>query len=223
MKNYLYLILIIIGVTSCQIDEIDVYSSPSFIAFTNPEKDTIEVSFFMLGNLSEYNCPIVVRHTGIPSNEKKKFKVIALTDSTSMKSGYYSIPSSLTFKPMSHLDTFYINLKNYEELKTSKALLCIELQESEHLLLGDRNYRRLYIKVNDNVARPKWWTTDVVNYFLGGYSNTKFRLLLEVVKPDLSIISDSHIRSWALKFKSYLDANPTQDEDGTLMKVTVRT
>lgn len=222
-KLYLIVIIVIIGITSCQIDEIDLYDSPSFISFTQAEKDTMTLSFLLLGNLDEYDCPIVVQHTGIPSNEKKEFKVSLVTKYTDMKSGFYSIPTKLTFKPMSKLDTFYIKLTNYAELKTEKALLCIELEESQQLLLGDRNYRRLYIQINDNVAKPDWWTDDIVKrYFLGTYSDTKFRLLIQVVKPDLSNTSNSYIRSWALQLKNYLDENPTQDEDGSLMTVTVK-
>lgn len=214
--------MIVIGVSSCKIDEIDLYKAPSYIAFTNTEKDTMIVSFFMLGNLTEYDCPIVVRHIGIPSEQEKEFAVSVVSDSTSMKNGSYTLPASLKFQPMSKPDTFYIKLTNYAELQTSHARICIELKETNQLLLGDRNYRRIYIKVNDNVAKPNWWNTNVERYFLGTYSDTKFRLLMQVVKPDLSNTQDAWIRAWALELKNYLDANPTQDEDGSLMSVTVK-
>jgi len=221
MKKFLYLI-IILGVISCQIDEIDLYNSPDYIAFTNAEKDTMVISFFMLGNLDEYYCPIVVQHIGIPSDEDKNFSVSVVQEHTSMKNNSYNIPASLKFQPMSKLDTFYIKLTNYAELQADHAIVCIELEENDQFQLGDRNYRRIYIKVNDNVAKPDWWTTNVERYFLGTYSDTKFRLLMEIVKPDLSNTQDAWIRSWALQLKNYLDSNPTQDEDGSLMSVTVK-
>lgn len=72
------------------------------------------------------------------------------------------------------------------------------------------------------MAKPDWWNNRVVNYYLGTYSDTKFRKLVEVVQPDLSNPSEDWIRSWALEFKSWLDANPIPDENGDPMTVPVR-
>ena len=123
---------------------------------------------------------------------------------------------------MSKLDTFYVKLTNYPELTTASAYLCLELKENAVFKLGDRDYRRIYLKVNDNVARPDWWNSRVENYYLGSYSDLKFRKLVEVVQPDLSNASEDWIRSWALEFKAWLDANPISDENGDPMTVPVR-
>lgn len=220
---YCVLILFLIkGMVGCNIDDIDVYQSDNYISFTNKEQDTVIVSFFMLGNLSEYSWPIEVRYTGIPKETEQSFVVSVVEDKTTLKEGFFDLPDKLNFQPMNKLDTFYVHLTNYPELKEEKALLCLELEENAIFKLGDRNYRRIYLLVNDNVARPDWWTTRVENYFLGTYSDKKFRLLVEVVQPDLSDTSEAWIRSWALEFKDWLDANPTEDENGDPMTVPVR-
>lgn len=222
MRKYVYLLLIFVGVASCDRDDIGVYHSENYISFTNKEKDTVIVSFFMLGNLSECEWPIEIRHTGIPKEEDQGFTLSVVNEKTTLKSGYYSLPTVTTFQPMSKLDTFYVKLTNYPELATTNAYLCLELKENAVFKLGDRDYRRIYLKVNDNVARPDWWNNRVVNYYLGTYSDTKFRKLVEVVQPDLSDASEDWIRSWALEFKNWLDANPIPDENGDPMTVPVR-
>ncbi len=222
MKRYLYLLIIIIGVSACKIDDIKVYDSTSFISFTRTEKDTMIVSFFMLGGLSEYECPIILQHIGIPSLNEKEFSISVVPEHTTMKNGSYILPSTMKFKPMSMYDTLYFKLLNYPELATSEDLICIELNESRDFLMGDRNFRRLFIKVSDMIAQPDWWTAEVITYYLGKYSDTKFKLFVEVVKPDFSEVNISWIRSWALQFKAYLDSHPTLDEDGLLMTITVR-
>ena len=222
MKKYVYLILFFVGVLGCNEREIEVYKAENYISFTNVQQDTMEVSFFLLGNLSEYACPIEIRYTGIPQEVEQEFSVVVLKDETTMKEGYYQLPEKPMFQPMSMLDTFYVNLINYEDLATEKVLLCLELRENAMFKLGDRDYRRIYLQVNDNAAKPEWWDDRVDEYFLGIYSDKKFRLLMQVVQPDLTNVSESWIRAWALEFKDYLDANPTEDEDGSLMTVPVR-
>lgn len=222
MRKYLYLIAIALGLTCCKVDNFQLYDSPNYISFTTKTQDTVEVSFFMLGNLQEYDYPVEVRHTGIPGNDTKEFTVTVNNELSSIKSGMYELPATLTFQPMSKLDTFYIKLTNYAELQSTSAFLCLDLKANSIFELGDRDYRRLVLKINDNVAKPDWWTTTVQNYYLGTYSDKKFRLLMEVVKPDLSNTSDAWIRTWALQLKAYLDVNPTQEDDGTSMTVTVR-
>lgn len=222
LNYYIFILFLWGGIMGCNIDEIAVYQSDNFISFANSEQDSVVVSFFMLGNLQEYLCPIEIRYTGIPKSEDQSFVVSVVEEETTLKREYFDLPENLVFQPMSKLDTFYVYLENYDDLQKDKAVLCLELKENSVFKLGDRNYRRIYLIVNDNVAKPEWWTTRVESYFLGTYSDKKFRLLMEVVQPDLSDTSEAWIRSWALEFKDWLDANPTQDENGDMMTVPVR-
>lgn len=227
MKKIIIPLLIVVALFSCKEETVDLYDAPAYISFTTRQVDTIVVSFFLLGNLSEYNYPIEVRHTGIPENSSKLFEVEVVNDLTTMPSDKMSLPAKLEFQPMSKLDTFYLHLTNFAELTSTTKILCLDLKESNDFQLGDRNYRRLYFKINDNVAQPAWWSSRVVSYFLGAYSDAKFRKLMEVVKPDLSDTSESWIRAWALELKVYLAAkaaegNTVTEDNGDPMTVPVR-
>ncbi len=226
MKKILYLLLITVILINCKTEEVDLYDSPNYISFTNAQQDTIIISFFLLGNLSEYNLPIEVRYTGIPVNHPLEFSIVTVDTSTTMPADKMVLPQP-TFQPMSKLDTLYVKLTNFPELQTATKSLCLELKENTNFLLGDRNHRRIYFLINDNVAKPDWWTFRVENYFLGTYSDAKFRKLMEVVRPDLSKISESWIRTWALEFKIYLAemaaaGTPVTEVDGSLMTVPAR-
>ena len=220
--KYLFIALILIGCVACHVNEIECYQDDNYISFVNKSSDTVVISFFMLGNLTEYRYPIPVRNTGIPQKYPMNFKIAVDARVTSMKEGFYHLPDECLFRPMSHLDTFYIQLKNYPALSSETAVLQLNLLENENFRLGDRDYRSIYLKINDNVVRPDWWTDGVERYYLGSYSEKKFRLLVEVVKPDLTDTKDAWIRSWALEFKEWLSENPTQDESGDLMSVPVK-
>jgi hypothetical protein len=208
-------------------EEVPLYNSPNYISFATRQQDTVILSFFLLGNLSEYDYPVIVRYTGVPVTEPRSFSASIASESTTMPADKIAFPSALLFRPMQMLDTFYVKLTNYAELQTTSKIITIALKENDLFLLGDTNYRTLHVVVNDNVAKPAWWNTRVENYFLGTYSDKKFRELMRIVRPDLSNTSESWIRAWALEFKIYLaqmvEANtPVTEDDGSLMSVPVR-
>jgi hypothetical protein len=226
MKKYI-LFLLMTPLISCETEEVPLYDSPNYISFTTRQRDTVVLSFFLLGNLSEYDYPVVVKYTGIPTSTVQPFVVSIANEATTMPGDKVSLPATLTFKPMQMLDTFYVRLINFTELQSTSKIVTLALHENANFLLGDKNYRTIHVVVNDNVAKPAWWTSRVDNYFLGIYSDKKFRKLMEIVKPDLSDISESWIRAWALEFKIYLAemvaANtPVTEDDGSLMSVPVR-
>ncbi|MDR2129762.1 MAG: DUF4843 domain-containing protein [Odoribacteraceae bacterium] len=227
MKRYLVIFLLTLPFTGCETEEVPLYNSPDYISFAIRQQDTVVLSFFLLGNLSEYDYPVVVRYTGVPVVEPRPFAVSVVNESTTMPGDKVSLPPALAFQPMQMLDTFYVKLVNFAELQTTSKMVTIALQENSHFFLGDKNYRVLHLVVNDNVAKPDWWNARVENYFLGAYSDKKFRKLMEIVHPDLSNTSESWIRAWALEFKIYLAQmaeadTPVTEDDGSLMSVTVR-
>jgi hypothetical protein len=227
MKKYLFIFLLTLLFASCETEEVALYDSSNYISFMTRQQDTVILSFFLLGNLSEYDYPVVVRYTGMPTTTAQPFVVSIMNESTTMPSDKISLPSALTFQPMQAQDTFYVKLTNFAELQTTNKIVTLALHENTHFLLGDKNYRTLHVVVNDNVAKPDWWTSRVVSYFLGDYSDKKFRRLMEVVYPDLSNTSESWIRAWALEFKIYLArmveaGTPETEDDGSLMSVPVR-
>jgi hypothetical protein len=227
MKNYLVISLLFLPFAGCETEEVPLYDASNYISFTTRQQDTVILSFFLLGNLSEYDYPVVVRYTGIPVTTPRPFIASVVSEATTMPGDKISFPPALLFQPMQMLDTFHVKLTNFDGLQATSKTITIALQENDHFLLGDKNYRVLHVVVNDNVARPDWWNSRVENYFLGSYSDKKFRKLMEVVRPDLSDTSESWIRAWALEFKIYLsrmteENTPVTEDDGSLMSVPVR-
>ncbi|MCR9013213.1 MULTISPECIES: DUF4843 domain-containing protein [Gabonibacter] len=228
MKRYLYSLIVLFAFIGCSTDEVEVYQSEGYISFVEKESDTLVVSFFLLGNLQEYDLPVSVRFTGDPYREKQPISLVVNEKKTTMAAQYYDLPQP-EMSAMSHLDTFKIHLKNYPELQTRTDMLCIELKENDAFQLGDRNYRRMYIKINDNVAKPDWWSRNTERYYLGAYSDEKIRELMIAAQPDLTgKVDEGMIRTWALKLKYHLEKRadspegPVTEKDGSLMTVPVK-
>ena len=232
-KIHLLLLTLVLGFASCQEEGFKLYGpgDGSYVSFQNSITDTITFSFFTNG-VSEYDLPVVLRHTGIPEPEGGKGKAysIVIVDSLStMDVTKVRIPDNLTFQPWSALDTAYIHLEKYAYLDQEdengirpEVLLCLEVRGSDELMVGDRDYRRLILKISNDVVQPDWWTGQYDTHLLGPYSKKKFKLLVQVVQPNLSKTpSLQTAQEWALEFKRYLEAQnpPILDEDGEAMYV----
>lgn len=76
------------------------------------------------------------------------------------------------------------------------------------------------------IAKPKWWNSNVVNYYLGKYSDEKYQLFLDKIKVDLTNATDSELRNYSLLFKKYLTdekaaGRTVYEKDGSEMEVAV--
>jgi len=225
-KILIYTILVMFITISCKKEKIDLYSSGNYISFIKSQNDTIVLSFFLMGNLSEVDYPIEVRYTGIPTEEGTSFKVKMDEDSSSYLKTMVSFNEENTFRPMLAIDTFYINFKNYDILKEETKIFTLCLEDNDNFTMGDEEHRKITFKINDYVAKPDWWDSRVDKYFLGEYSELKFRKLMEFVEPDLSLVDMNMIRSWAIDFKIVLDrkieeGTPIMEADGNPMIVPV--
>ena len=226
-KLYSLILVLIVGLYSCKTDEIDTDSDGNYLQFTIAEVDTVEISFLMMGGPASYDYPLVVRHIGMPSATETKAFTIKVVDSlTNIKTGMYELPN-FSFQPWSKLDTFYVNLTNYAELETEYAYLCLELQSNDYFTAGDRDYRRIFLKVHNNVSKPSWWDTNTQKYFLGTYSDARYRALIRALKDrlgeaDFSNTSLANKRTWALECKAWLKDHPeVTDADGSTIVLPV--
>ncbi len=92
---------------------------------------------------------------------------------------------------------------------------------------GPFEFRFANIIFSDMVSKPSWWDDDVTDFYLGEYSEKKFKLFMEVTKVgDLSDSNESEIRSYAIIFKYYLikekeEGRTVYEEDGSEMNVSV--
>jgi len=234
-KIHVLLLTLVLGLMSCQEEGFKLYSpgDDSYVVFQNPETDTIVFSFSAKG-VSEYNQPLVFCLSGTIESEggKAKSYAISIVDSlTTMNKSYVTIPANLIFEPWKALDTVFVHLKRYADLEVEDAngnkkevFLCLELCGNDELQLGDRDYRRVILKISDDLVQPEWWSGAYQTHFFGKYSKKKFKLLIQVAQPDLSVIpSLQTAQEWVLKLKRYLEAQNPQilDEDGEPMLSTI--
>ena len=225
---YLIMIGAICLLYSCSENKIPTYydsTSERFIYFAKSEADSSEISFFSYPGRSEILLPVIVQSTGI-SDKNEAYEIVVRNEFTTAPAETFNIPNELVIKAGEVRDTCLITLKYTPLLDTEKIRLVINVANNENFSVGRTEYRAAVIWFHNIISQPQWWTGSVTSYYLGTYSDKKYRLFLEVVGVDMTGATDSELRHYALIFKSYLNAqkaagNTIEEENGTEMTVAV--
>lgn len=236
---------IILVLTSCEEKGLLVNSNDiAYLRFqNNMTKDTTTVSFKMYNEGEDAVIPIMVSINGAVQQEDLHFNVSTDMERTTLDANLYELPSDCKMRKSLLTDTFYVTLKNAPELKTATKYLAIQVNETENVRQGDRNYSRAIIAVTDRLFKPSWWSVNDAGsednpgnsvdwYYLGEYSETKYQMFLEELKKDDVVFDGKNklvLRKYALKLKNtLLNMNAgkakeewVKDENGQVIEVPV--
>lgn len=227
MKNKIILAAVAAALAmACAKENIPTYDEAAggrYIYFSKAEIDSSDVSFYSYPGQTVIEYPVVVKSTGYSTSEGS-FSVKVLDEYTTAQSGDFSLPEKFTFRPESEVDTFYVKLNYSSKLDKEKVRIVLELDETPDFRLGMTDSRVAIIWFHNNIVKPGWWSSSVTSYYLGTYTEAKYKLFLEVVKVDLDGADNSLIRHYTLVFKKYLEdrkaaGNPALEDDGTEMTV----
>ncbi len=208
--------------TGCNKEDIITYdNSTRYLSFASSQ---VEISFSRFPGESTIQYPVVVESTGYSENDLT-YKISVVADSTTAQSTDYAMPASFTMPAQAVADTFYVSLNYSEKLDTETMRLALKVEANENFLEGETSARMIDIYFNNALAKPAWWTSSVTSYYLGTYSDLKYKYFLQVTKVDLDETANtSIIRHYALIFKAWLaeqDAagNTITEANGTPMTV----
>ena len=110
-------------------------------------------------------------------------------------------------------------------METGTYNLKFSLESNDNFHATQTGFLEAELRVTAQISQPSWWNQNVIDFYLGGYSDKKFRLFSQnIFVGDYGELDDSEKQYYALKFKYWLEDQtpPVEDEDGTLMKVAIQ-
>ena len=225
-KIYLFLgFMIVLG--ACSKDDIKTYSSHNYLQFVKLVTDSSVCSFLAYPNDNELEFPVVVEVIGIPSGQEVEYKITVDEENTSATTANYRLPDKFSIKSGKVCDTCKITFIKTPEISTTALKLMLRLEPTDHFQLGQTECREAIIYVSNVIAKPNWWTDNVTSYYLGVYSDKKYRLFIqETGKADIDSDNIEELRYYSIMFKHYLQKKKDADEmvredDGTEMTVEI--
>lgn len=213
--------------TSCKKQGIDSYSSGRYLQFVTGIQDSIAFSFFYHPGKDEVKIGIPVKLVGQLFSEDKQYKVEVMSAEGTASSANYSLPEAQVFRKGVTLDTAWVTVKNTPDLETKDLRLVLRITGSNEITPGQTEATVKIIRLTAKVSKPAWWDTNMNTYYLGRYSEKKFRLFMQVTGVgDLVPYNDSQRLIYFLQFKYYLidqktNGTPVYMEDGADMLSTV--
>ncbi|QEC44922.1 DUF4843 domain-containing protein [Pseudobacter ginsenosidimutans] len=217
----------ILFLASCKKQEIGVYNSGRYLQFVTPFQDSISFSFFYHLGKNEVTIGMPVKLIGQLFSEDQQYTVEALLSEGTATAANYSLPAAQVFRKGVTRDTAWITVKNTPGLETSNLRLVLHLKGGSQIEPGQTEATYKIIRLTASVSKPTWWDSNMDLYYLGRYSEKKFRKFMEVTGVgDLEPLNNNQRLIYFLQFKYYLinqkqNGTPVYMEDGADMLSTV--
>lgn len=227
-KIYLLITALFVFLFSCTEDKIMTYkSSVDYLQFSKSVKDSTICSFLAFPNDMERQIPLVVELTGFSIPSDRTYKISVVPELSSAQEMHYTPVSEFTFRANRHTDTCWINIKKTPDLLEKTVRLVFQLVENDEFKIGQTEFSMAVLSITNKISKPVWWTNTVTNYYLGYYSDKKYRLFITATgKAEIDNNDAEELLNEALLFKYYLrqekEAGRTvYEDDGTEMTVSL--
>lgn len=253
MKNILWTgMMACIGISlffSCQEEGLVLNGNDvSYINFDKDwTKDTTRISFEFYPleegmEVKTAEVPIEVAIFGKIQDKDLEFTIGIDEKMSTFPVSQCILPEKCVFKSGQLLDTIYVKLKNSSDLKTTTKTVALKINARGEVGEGIANYSRAIIAVTDRLVKPDWWDykdlydgeySSVDWYYLGDYSETKYRKFLEILQDNNDELFDGKdkvkLRKYSLLLKYKVEEenaqrdpdDPLRDENGVIIEVPV--
>ncbi|NML21870.1 DUF4843 domain-containing protein [Pseudoflavitalea sp. G-6-1-2] len=222
------LAIILLGFTglfvqSCSKRDIPTYKGDHYIQFTTAFTDTTQFSFFFHPGKTAVDLAMPVKLTGTMPQKDLNYMIEVVQDKTNAPSTTYTLPTVFRYRAGFTQDTAHIVFRNIPQLATEAVLLTIRIKDTEEVKAGQTNYAYRVFRISDLIAKPGWWNADMDRFYLGIYSEKKFRAFMDVTGVgDLDAYDPNEQRVLMLRFKYHLiemkeNGTPLLLEDGSDM------
>lgn len=251
MKNILLAgVMAYMGISlliSCQEEGLVVNGNDiSYINFNKDlTKDTTRISFEIYPleegmDVKIAEVPVEVAIFGKIQDKDLEFTISQDENMSTLPASQCILSEKYVFKGGQLLDTIYVKIKNSPDLKTTTKYIALKINAEGEVGEGVATYSRAIIAVTDRLVKPDWWDlkdmdgeySTVDYYYLGFYSNTKYRMFLEILRENDDELFDGKdkvkLRKYSLLLKyevaEYNELHPDdllRDEKGELIEVPV--
>lgn len=213
--------------TGCEKSEILAPTHQRYIYMSYPENGDGTYHFsFISTDKPTVRLAVPIRFAGRPLDEDLAYAVSAGYDADPEAALIPDTEYTLS-EPVFHkgrfADTLFVTVHKTARMDTRTLSLRIVLESNANFLATQTGALEAELRVTAQIARPDWWTQEVVDFYLGTYSDLKFKLFSqEIFLGDYGALDDSTKRYYALLFKYWLEEHPQQEEDGSKMKVAIQ-
>ena len=227
MKKYLYIIISLFLVISCEQVQLETFGEQKYVQFVDAYKDSTTLTFVFFPNQTTINYPLEVKLLGRMEDKDINYKLKVVSEGTTAPANMYSIPENQVLHKGNITGLAQIQFIKSPELDIEAYRIEVEIIDSEDAFAGETIHTRKIFWISNLIAQPEWWDATIIKSFMGAYSDLKYIEFIKVSGTgDLTDKTPGEIRSLCLKFKYYLQqredaGDPVKEADGANMTVPV--
>lgn len=225
MKYCILIFLLVSLLWACSTDELDTYNSGRYVYFSEGiAGDSIRESFFFYPGETTHEVKFELSFSGIPTQEDMVYQIgIDERYTTAVKGTDFDFDENQTWKAGARKDTMVLTLKKSNNLDDKMLRVVLKVVANDNFGVGYvANSRSQRVSFTSMAISPAWWTTRIVEYYLGEYTDTKYAKFIEVTGiSDMTDMTATELRYYSLKLKYHLIAmkdagTPVMDDDGEM-------
>lgn len=224
---FLWAFLLTMTWSACKQEQLPLYDSGRYVQFDADLRDSISMSFFFHPGKTEVDIPLPVKLIGQLGVQDQKYGIEVVNEMSSVSPQHYRLSTEQVFRKQRARDTAWVTVRNTSDLMQRTRRLVLRIVGDEQMAPGQTTYTYKIIQISDMVSKPTWWDNNMDRFYLGRYSEAKFRKFMEVTGVgDLEPLNSSERLVLMLQFKYYLieqkdNGTPLFMEDGADMLSTV--
>lgn len=208
MRYIVFILVFVSFLGACSEDKFTTYDSDRFVYFTKGiTADSITESFFFYPGEDTHEINLELAFAGMPVEENMAYRVdVDESLSTAVKGTDFDYEPDQTWEAGKEKDTLVIKLIKTAKLANQMVRVVLKLTPTKDFSLGPvNNTRSQRLSFTSKAIAPSWWTSDIVKYYLGEYSDAKYAKFIEVTGiSDMSDMGPTELRYYALKLKYHL-------------------
>ncbi len=217
-RTILLFLLAALSFSSCNEKMIPEFGYDRYI-YMDGDEQTFSFSFISTTE-DTYRLAIPLTFAGRPLTEDLTYAVSVDPSSTLIAGTEYEFPD-LIFRKGYLKDTLYLTLHRTERMSENTFTLKFDLASNENFQATQTGKLTAEVSVSDILSQPLWWNQQVIDNYLGEYSDKKYELFVQHgYAGDFGALEADMKYYYAMKFKMYLESNPQYD-NGELITVPV--
>lgn len=226
-KNYLpyciwiFFIVFIFQIQGCDSSKVDYYNGNRALYFEREQfvisesgsgsyvrLDTVSLNLSYYPGINEVRHPFKIRLIGNVLSEDTEYAMMKIDSLSTAKEEMVSLPDRLLFKKGVVVDSLWVTIHKDKVETGGEYYVTYKLIENENFTIGYTGYTMVKVRFNNLVQAPLWWDEDIVNIFLGEWSQEKFETLVQVTGLfTFEGLSETEKRKYSLQLKEYIEEN----------------
>lgn len=191
----------------------------SYIIFSkNMLTDTTKISFQEYReDQSVVQIPLEMTIYGKIQDKDAEYTISIDPVRTTYLTDHCVLPETCVIKAGELTGTIEVGIMNYDALKTETKILALKVNEGGDIREGAATNARAILAITDRLFKPQWWSVNdatdggflnmIEEYYLGEYSETKYKMFLEELQKDGETFDGkdmNKLRKYCLRLKNTL-------------------